>query len=355
MKIKFLKASKGDCFLISFQDANKVSRNILIDGGMNDTYFETSRNCDGELKLEIERIKGEKQKIDLLILTHIDDDHIWGLLKWFEMDKEAYTLIENVWFNSGRLIAEHLKEPENPDLNLGLKIFNTAETSVTKAIDFEKYLLDHDIWKRKIVKKGFELDELGVKFEVLSPNDEQLMVVLKKFKKHKGNPAYTGGSSKDWNLSLKALIEDEESNYLKPKDTSPTNPSSITFILSVENKKFLFLDDAPSDEIVKVLNDMKYNKENQLCVEFMKVSHHGSQNNTSNELLEIVKTDHYLISTDSSTHGHPNKRTLARILRFNPNVTFHFNYEHVKNGVINKQDYNDFQSLKAFVKTEFTY
>ena len=205
MKIKFLKASKGDCFLISFQDANKASRNILIDGGMNDTYFETSRNCDGELKLEIERIKGEKQKIDLLILTHIDDDHIWGLLKWFEMDKEAYTLIENVWFNSGRLIAEHLKEPENPDLNLGLKIFNTAETGVTKAIDFEKYLLDHDIWKRKIVKKGFELDELGVKFEVLSPNDEQLRMLLKKFNKDTRNPAYTGGSSKDWNLSFKAL------------------------------------------------------------------------------------------------------------------------------------------------------
>lgn len=355
MKIKFIKALKGDCFLISFKDDKSISRNILIDGGVNETYYDSPNNRDGELKLEIDRIKQNGQKIDLLILTHIDNDHICGLLKWFEMDGNAHKLVENVWFNSGKLIADYFKEPENPDLAVGLKIFSYSYTGVTEAHDFEKYLLDHKIWKRKIVKVGTNLNQNGVSIKILSPNEEQLKKLLKEYKNKTCDPTYTSGISKNWDTSLKALIDDEELHYQKPKDNSLKNQSSISFILTVENKSFLFLADAPSNQIVKALNDMGYNKENSLVVEFMKVSHHGSKNNTCNELLEIVKTNQYLISTDSSSHGHPDKRTLARIVRFNPKATFHFNYEHVKNGVIKKQDYTDFQSLKAFVTPEFNY
>lgn len=355
MKIKFIQASKGDCFLISFKDDKSISRNILIDGGMTETYFDSPNNRDGELKLEIDRIKQNEEKIDLLILTHIDDDHILGLLKWFELDANAHNLIENIWFNSGKLIAEYLKKPENPDLVLQLRIFNSAYTGVTKALDFEKYLLDNDLWERKIVLAGMSLNQDGVNIKILSPNDEQLTKLLKEYKDKTGSSAYTSGSSNDWDTSFKELILDEVLHYKKPNDNSPKNKSSISFILTVENKSFLFLADAPSNQVVKSLIDMKYSKENPLEVEFIKVSHHGSKNNTCNDLLQIVKTNNYLISTDSSSHGHPDKRTLARIVRFNPNAIFHFNYEHVKNGVINKQDYNDFQCLKAFVTTEFTY
>lgn len=59
MKIKFLNASKGDCFLISFQDANKVSRNILIDGGMQETNFDSPNNRDGVLKNTVEKTKAK--------------------------------------------------------------------------------------------------------------------------------------------------------------------------------------------------------------------------------------------------------------------------------------------------------
>ena len=355
MKIKFLKASKGDCFLISFKDDKSISRNILIDGGVNETYYDSPNNRDGELKLEIDAIRKNGQKIDLLILTHIDNDHICGLLKWFEMDENAHELIEKVWFNSGKLIAEFLNEPENPDLRVGLKIFNSAYTGVTEALEFENYLLDHQIWERKINIVGTDLNQNGVSIKILSPNDDQLKKLLKEYKNTTKIPAYTSGTSKDWDISLKTLIDDEELHYQKPKDNSLKNQSSISFILTVENKSFLFLADAPSNQIIKALRDLGYSIDNPLHVEFIKVSHHGSKNNTCNELLEIIKTNNYLISTDSSGHGHPNKRTLARILSFNPNATFHFNYEHVKNGVIKKQDYTDFQSLKAFVTPEFNY
>lgn len=105
MKVEFLQASKGDCFIISFKDENNINRNILIDGGMEETYYNPINNRDGDLGIEIERIKMDNEKIDLLILTHIDNDHILGLLNWFRLDTEAYKMIGKVWFNSGSLIT----------------------------------------------------------------------------------------------------------------------------------------------------------------------------------------------------------------------------------------------------------
>ena len=88
MKIKFLKALNGDAILISFKEGEQ-SRNILIDGGMPATYIQKGRNGKpiyGELKDTIDAIKEHGEKIDLLILSHVDDDHIGGVLKWFEKD-----------------------------------------------------------------------------------------------------------------------------------------------------------------------------------------------------------------------------------------------------------------------------
>lgn len=355
MKIKFLQASKGDCFIISFQDEHNTPRNILIDGGMKETYFDSTINQEGSLKKEVDKIRNNNEKIDLLVLTHIDNDHILGFLKWFEHDKKAPDIIDNVWFNSGKLIAEYLKEPENSNLELSLKIFNSPETGANEAIEFEQYLIDNNIWNRKIIQKRPELNQFGVKINILSPNEKQLKKLLKEYRVKIGGPAYTGNSKKDWDLSIRELIDDEERNYKKPKDYRLKNQSSITFIITIQDKNFLFLADAPSDETVKALNNIGYSKDNQLHVEFIKLSHHGSKNNTCYDLLEIVKTDNYLISTDSSGHGHPDKRTLARILRHNPNATFHFNYEHVKNGVLKRQDFLDYIHFRAKVTYEFDF
>ena len=128
MIIKFLEAHKGDSILISHQDDEGTSRNILIDGGMSSTYFNSSYNQYGQLHLEIEKIKKRKEKIDLLILSHIDNDHIEGLLKWFSTDAKAYNLVGQVWFNSGKSIAQFFKKEENNDLRLNLKVPNTTYT-----------------------------------------------------------------------------------------------------------------------------------------------------------------------------------------------------------------------------------
>ena len=346
MNIKFIKALKGDCILIAFEDSNHVPKNILIDGGMDEAYYDSSSNLHGELKNEIDQIRNKRENIDLLVLTHIDNDHICGLLKWFEMDNKAHLLIKNVWFNSGKLIAEYFNEPENQDLSVGLNIFKDSNTGVHEAIEFEKYLIDKKIWERTIVTQNTILEEDGIKIQVLSPSEAQLKKLLREYKAKTGDDAYTSGHVKDWSEDLESFIQEEKKgDFSFKQDSSVKNGSSITFILTIQEKNFLFLADSPPKEIVKSLKKLGYSEEIPLKVELFKVSHHGSKGNTHKGLLQIIKTDNYVISTDSSSYGHPDKRVLARIISVNPRATFHFNYKHVRDGVFSKRDFSYFMTF----------
>ncbi|WP_407505742.1 ComEC/Rec2 family competence protein [Elizabethkingia miricola] len=354
MKIKLLNAGNGDSFLLSFNDKG-IKRNILIDGGTAETYYSQSSNSEGELKTEIESLKKKGECIDLLILTHIDNDHICGLLKWFELDPNAHELIRNVWFNSGKIIANYLKEQENEDLMIGLKVFPNSRTGVNEAIEFEDYLSEKKIWNKKIYLQGQKIKEFGIEIHILSPNEGQLKKLLKEYKKTIGDQVFTSAKEKDWDKNICEFIEEEEKEDFKfNQDYSPKNGSSISFILIANNEKYLFLADSPPNDIVKQIAELGYSNEQPLDVKFMKVSHHGSKLNTSKSLLQIVKTNEYLISTDSLRHNHPNKRTLARILNENPNATFHFNYEHVRNAIFSDKDRKDYP-FKAKVTKELEY
>lgn len=354
ISIKFLKAINGDCILISFKDTKNSPKNILIDGGLDGTYYDSRVNSFGELKQTIDYLKEQNQKIDLLVLSHIDNDHVCGLLKWFEMDDKAHELVEKVWFNSGKLISEYLKEPENPDLKLGLKIFKDPFTGVSDALRFENYLEKSKIWDRKIIIQDSVLEDSGIKIHVLSPNKKQLIRLLKEYKKKTGDEAYTSGKKKDWDIDLKSFIEEEKNEEYKfVQDSSVKNGSSITLLVTYQEKKFLFLADSHPKEIVKSLKRMGYSKEKPIELELLQVSHHGSKANNNTELFEIAKTNNYAISTDSSSHNHPHKRTLARIIKINPDANFYFNYKHVRDNLFTKNDFKDFLNFKAKIITDY--
>jgi acetyl-CoA carboxylase carboxyltransferase component len=85
----------------------------------------------------------------------------------------------------------------------------------------------------------------------------------------------------------------------------------------------------------------------------MKVSHHGSCKNTSKELLEIINTSNYIISTSSESHNHPDKRTLSRILNNNPKATIYFNYDEVLKHIFSTKDFQDFKNLYAKNVSEY--
>jgi beta-lactamase superfamily II metal-dependent hydrolase len=331
MIIKFLQANNGDAIHISFNN-----KNILIDTGIGATFHSkpNGRPKDGELKKLINDLQNKNEKIDLLIITHWDDDHIGGVLKLFTEDLEsAKFMIKHIWFNSGLLINKYFQSNKASGDNTVINSEYTPHTSVRQGIKFEKYLLDKDISYSLIKTNTTDIDNIidGVIFTILSPTDKELEKLLVKWE-HEYNPN-TSASNKDYDKSFEELLLNEFQ-----EDNAIHNGSSIAFILEIENKKMLFLGDAHPSIVVDRLKDLSYSKINKLKIDFMKVSHHGSKANTSSELLDIIDCENFVISTDGSKHGLPNKETIARIISKHENCKIYFNYPHLINQIFTDEE-----------------
>ncbi|MCF6129326.1 MBL fold metallo-hydrolase [Flavobacterium sp. AS60] len=353
MTIRFLKAFKGDSILITYEDSKSRKRNILIDGGTGPTYYESKSRKKGELNDVIDLIKEIDEKIDLLILTHIDDDHIGGILKWFSTDKEAHELITNIWFNSGKTIANYFESEENNELEIDSEIFGDNYTGIGQSKTFETYIEDNNIWEKKIILKGCKVEIDNIQIEILSPTKEKLYKLLKEFKRPKHDYFSSAGDS-DWNIALSELINDEKRNdFSFDEDKSVANGSSIAFILTYEERKFIFLADSHPSVIIEALNDLGYSKENPIISELLKISHHASSRNTNRELLEIIETKNYVISSDGTCDGLPNKRTISRITTQNSEANIYFNYGNLIEYIISDQDRKSYPDLNFCSISEY--
>ena len=93
LNIKALKALNGDCIIISYGEKEK--HNILIDGGQGKIGFR-------QLCTYVDNENKTGNKIDLLILTHIDSDHIDGILRLLSQKTFDFSLIDEIWFDFGQ-------------------------------------------------------------------------------------------------------------------------------------------------------------------------------------------------------------------------------------------------------------
>lgn len=312
---EFLKAYNGDCILISTAEGT----NIVIDGGTKKTYFTV-------LKIKIEALRNNNEKIDLVVLTHIDSDHIGGLIKMLENEKEllekneiSESIIKKVWFNA----FENRMFSDNFSNETSYQEYKTFKEFISKLDEFIKY----DEYISIDNKIEYELNN-EIKLKLLSPDDEKLNKLYKRNKEKIEEDYYTS-YSKDSDMLIEDLIK-----LPFQKDNSEPNGASIAFVLEYEKKEYLFLGDAHIDFIVKVLKNRGYTKKEPLELEFIKLSHHGSKKNINQDFLDLVKSDNFIILTSGGSHGHPDKEALARII-LNPNrnfarkLNFICNYENI--------------------------
>lgn len=345
MKIKFLQAFNGDSILISFTEKEEYV-NILIDGGTSTTYSYKDKKDGkikpGDLKVIIDELKTKNQKLDLVILTHIDDDHIDGFLKWFSNDELATQSIKEVWFNSGRVIKTYLNDMESEIESLKFKEITTL-TSVKQGVDFENYIKDKNVWNEKIIKQGDAVNWNNmVSFQILSPGKERMEKLLKEWN-NKAPESLDTSRKEDYKKTLKKLIEED----LFEEDNDPYNGSSIAFILTKDSTNYLFLGDSHPSEVITELKKLKYNHDdNKLAVELFKISHHGSKKNTSTELLNFIDTSKYIISTNGDLHHHPDKSTIGRIVAINPKAKIYFNYPNLIPKLILEEDRTEFPDVE---------
>jgi len=101
--VEMLPAQEGDCLWIEY--GSKASpRRILIDGGTLATA--------AALRKRIESIvPPEDRKFELLVVTHVDSDHIAGILKLLSNPPEG-CFVKQAWFNAFPQLAPGMLGPK---------------------------------------------------------------------------------------------------------------------------------------------------------------------------------------------------------------------------------------------------
>ena len=334
IKFDFFEAGCGDSIWIETDNTN-----ILIDGGFSYTYEDILKKYSS---------LDENNKLDLVVLTHNDKDHILGLIELIKYEKErlysdknSESLIGEVWFNSLDFDYPNIQD-----------ISKYSTTSKEQLISFTNLMRDKDnripyVENISIDNKNFQKSILinnDIEIILLSPNNDKLDKLLSEkstdenkdysdyLKKIDRNTAnITQYYSTDKNESISNLVKKE----FEPDNATP-NGSSIAFILIFESKKYLFLADAHIPLIVEELVKYKdfFNDKERIEFEFIKLSHHGSKHNINQDFLDLIESDNFIILTNGSSHRHPDKETLARIILncnrdFNKEINFICNYKNI--------------------------
>ncbi|MFC4510192.1 MBL fold metallo-hydrolase [Flavobacterium buctense] len=308
MKIKFYQAECGDTARIKFLGNDDKNHNILIDAGFKRTF----RFVLGD---EIKQIEKDGEVIDLWILTHIHDDHIGGVIKYLDLIKtgEFKDLVNQWYYNIPRFYGVSNR-------NLSIKISSPKSISQGDVI-YEYLKINEKISKIDITSELDTIDIFGMKLTVLTPSVEKLNKLREK---------YPFGSVNE--LEKSELTSISEAKARKPndykiklvdfdiedftEDKSIENGSSISIITEYDKKKILWLADSHPSDVITSLQKLGYSIENQFECDWIKVSHHGSTGNNSNELYDLIKCNNYLFSANSENkHNLPFKECIARILR----------------------------------------
>lgn len=323
--LEALQAKHGDALLLHY-GSKKDPKLIIIDGGPAGVF-------DKSLRPRLESIKAKRSPdrslpVRMLMVSHIDDDHIRGVLDLTDMllEQQGKTQllcdITTIWHNSFdeilgnnetdviaasltpvvKLASTGIKFPpglfndEPPaavvaNVPQGRNLRNNAETLG---------LLPNDPFETLVAykKKNRPLKiEANLRFRVLGPSKTRLDKL-----------------QKDWDAKLKALQNKKpaEARALAADfiDKSVYNLSSIVVLAEANGKRMLLTGDALSRDLLPVLKETGLLKEGEtLHIDLLKMPHHGSIRNIDEEFLTTVTADHYIMSADGR-HDNPDLATL---------------------------------------------
>lgn len=341
MQVKFqtFTVGAGDCITLLLKNDDK-EMHIMVDCGLytqevNDFIVNEFHN-----------------RIDYLIVTHIDNDHINGLI---EMLKSKPNLtINHIFYNCYQRTSDDLLEWDERMVENMKNVYHhlpvvidmleqkiNAETSKSLA----ELILGNEKWKRAwrreyITENSLAIDlenDMG-RFIFLSPTKKALDDLDKEYRTLFWKTLYKPKKldyDKEETIyeSLMRIMEQEDNegfdeepvsskvldeNALKfyaaekMKVLSPANEASIAFIWEHEGHRILFMGDANPDQIVKKIGDVYKDTPKPVLFDAIKISHHGSAHSTSKELVSIADSERYFVT--GGANARPSYQALSRII-----------------------------------------
>jgi hypothetical protein len=311
--LEALEAKHGDALLLHYGDEG-APKLIVIDGGPAGVY-------KNSLHPRLEELRGgpdstDKLKIQLAMVSHLDDDHITGLLELTnimlgqqEGDEFAPYQIGALWLNSFDDHIEKKVKAVKSDLQTGdERLKRSADAAVASVQQGQSlrsnadglHLLVNTPFEPLVVTKGdgpLTTDHFKpLTLTVVGPSRSLLDNLQKKW----DQLVEKKGTAKS--AEVEALVAD----YV---DKSVYNLSSIVVMVECEGKRMLLTGDARGDYILEGLEGAGLLEDGKIHIDLLKLPHHGSIRDVNDDFFERITADHYVISANGK-YDNPDLKTL---------------------------------------------
>ena len=328
-RVQMLPARAGDALWIEYGQGRDLHR-VLIDGG----YRKTIQSVERRIR-DIARKEGGVCKFDLVVVTHIDVDHIEGIIELLGAGLPIE--IEELWFNGRR---------HHPNIETSTRLTAYRQLSGKHGLFLDTLIDRLDARWNSAFNGGpvivpaepspLPMVELpgGMKITLLSPTHEKLAALAPEWDKHIQKAGLDHATSKEVlqameNLHYRtAAVRDMETlrrerptgpinmdDLITVADTSDPgeeNGASIAFLAEFDGRSVLFTGDSHADVLINSIRRLTGG--GRLRVGAVKLVHHGNRNNVSAALLEKLNTQTFLVSTNGATHFHPDREAIARVV-----------------------------------------
>lgn len=356
MKLTIFQSDKGDCLLLESSDGKR----ILCDGGMRPAMQNVVRK---------ELAKLRPPTLDYVYISHIDQDHIAGVVqlledaiewKLYDHHRVARTpiaepevprppAIGGIWHNAFRdQVGENADKVEDLLAASAPSLLASGDPEIASlGADYQQIALS--IPEAIKVSQFSSAKLLGIPVNQLpgAQRPSKLMMI------RRNQPGIAVGSmtltivgpsvkeleqlKKGWNTWLdssenqdslgrtrKQIREKIEgfSNFetfdrpwngvLPYKGVTTPNIASLMFMVEENGKRLLLTGDSQQDIILAGLKATGFLQQGALHLDVLKVQHHGSEHNLDENFARHVSADHYIFC-GNGMNGNPETRVIDLI------------------------------------------
>jgi ribonuclease BN (tRNA processing enzyme) len=269
-----LSVNQADCFLIILETNQNKRITILVDGNKENSDMSHIRN-------EI----GQYGKLDFIVVTHVDDDHLGGIIQLLNDESNEVVKDTKIIYNHVvKKIISYKQAKQFENLIKGRDIINSYKSSYD-SYEFMDILSMED--RMLCVDVGIE--------------DRAFLTLI--------NPS-GADISKVHNDCEKVL-----GNKKKSENKKLVNRNSIVFMIEFNDKKALFTGDSTWKYIQKSL-DIILRKDEEYEMNLIKIPHHGAYDNNIglSDYAQNHNTEKFLVTGNQEwDKNHPSEKLILEL------------------------------------------
>ncbi|MFN0168673.1 MAG: MBL fold metallo-hydrolase [Bryobacteraceae bacterium] len=294
LQLHVVQAEFGDCLLLEYGSASQ--RFILIDGGPQGIFA-------AHLKGELQKIAQSGGPLDLAVLSHVDNDHVLGLLDYFADLRTAnhqLPIPAELWHNAftstidpNGMILPRLSALVTPGAAHVMAESAIAVDGIAEGNSLRTHALAIGI----PINQGFAGGLITVDNAGASRVFDDLTLTI-------AGPTQTNLDELeqkwiDWLDQHENGIQSGDPFVMANADRSVPNMSSIMFLAESSGRRILLTGDGRSDHLLTGLGAAGLlDGGGKMHVDVLKLPHHGSNRNITKGFFKRVTADIYVASAN---------------------------------------------------------